>query len=745
MKKKAKEKKKKLLKEIYGILIGGLAAFLGISLYSYSGYDPTWFSFKLIPGQETGIYRNLAGYAGAQIASLVYEILGYSGIFLPILLAIFSITFFIEITKEGRIFRFLGAILFLISASSLFELIFSHLYPKEDFASTISPGGLIALPVVNLAKSFLGMWGSYIIFIALFLSSFLLITNMTIISAFVKSMHYFSLAYAKFKSYFMVLKEICMKWNTKRKHSTQIKQQIEKEKQKAEPKIEKIQEEVKQPPEPAQESFEFVEEYTLPPLDLLDEPLKTSSKTTKQDLVMNSRILEKKLLDFGIAGKVTEVQPGPVITMYEFEPAPGVKVSRIMNLSDDLALAMRSISVRIVAPIPGKGTVGIEIPNAYREDVYLKEILQSESFIKSPSKLCLALGKDISGNPFVCDLATMPHLLVAGTTGSGKSVSVNAMILSLLLRATPDEVKMIMVDPKMLELSIYEDIPHLLAPVVTNPKQASRALFWAVQEMDRRYNLMTEKAVRNITSYNRLIEKENKTLKKISDPSEKEESPRRDKLPYIVVFIDELADLMMVASKNVEDSIQRLAQMARAAGIHLIIATQRPSVDVITGVIKSNFSWRISLQVSSKTDSRTILDQNGAELLLGKGDMLFMSPGASKLTRVHGAFVGDHEVQRIVDFLKKQKKKPEFNDLILSAEDETEENGPEEEYDEKYDEAVQLVAKTGHASISMIQRRLRVGYNRAPRMIETMEREGIIGPSDGVKPREVKIKEIDLD
>ncbi|OGL39291.1 MAG: hypothetical protein A3C43_11810 [Candidatus Schekmanbacteria bacterium RIFCSPHIGHO2_02_FULL_38_11] len=737
---KKKKSSKKLLTKFYAALIICLAIVMAVSLFSYSEKDTTWFRFKITEDEETHGCSNLLGSVGAHIAALAYEVFGYSAIFLPLILIVFSFRFFSGFSKKGWVFLISGFILFFSSIAPILHLVFSYFYPNEDFSLRISPGGAIGLPLVNSSERFFGILGSYIMFIALLVLSLLLVTNLAIISGFIKFVNYTGIIFSWLKASFADLKDVLMKWNVKRKHSTQIKQRIEEEKQKPEPKIEIPQEEIKPPPVVSQESFEFIEEYTLPSLNLLDDPLKASLKITKQDLVMNSRILEKKLLDFGVAGKVTEVQPGPVITMYEFEPAPGIKVSRIINLSDDLALAMRSVSVRIVAPIPGKGTVGIEIPNTHREDVYLKEILQSEIFIKNPSRLCLALGKDISGNPYVCDLAKMPHLLVAGTTGAGKSVSVNAMILSLLFRATPDEVKMIMVDPKRLELSVYEDIPHLLTPVVTNPKQASRALYWAVQEMERRYSLMAERAVRNITSYNRLIEKESKP----KGFPEKDEGSKAEKLPYIVIFIDELADLMMVASKNVEDSIQRLAQMARAAGIHLIMATQRPSVDVITGVIKSNFSYRISLQVSSKTDSRTILDQNGAELLLGKGDMLYMAPGDSKLTRVHGAFIGDHEVQTIVDFLKKQKKS-DFNHLILQSEDEDSKEVVNEEYDEKYDEAVHLVAKAGYASISMVQRRLRIGYNRAARIIETMEKEGVIGPADGVKPREVKVREIDLE
>ena len=488
---------------------------------------------------------------------------------------------------------------------------------------------------------------------------------------------------------------------------------------------------------------------------------------TRKSLTIKARLLEKKLDDFGVDGEVVEICPGPVITMYEFSPGPGIKVSRIAGLSDDLSMALQALSIRIVAPIPGKGVVGIEIPNQTREMVLLREIFNCEEFHQSKMKLPMALGKDIAGMPVVTDLARMPHLLVAGATGSGKSVSINTMVLSLLYTATPKDVRIIMVDPKMLELSIYEGIPHLLLPVVTNPKKAALALKWAVREMERRYRLMSDKGVRNIDSYNKKMEKEEKeaeeheanrvvTVEEIEEAFEDEtaefveeftpaaEPLEHGHLPYIVVIVDELADLMMVAGREIEEYIARLAQMARAAGIHLILATQRPSVDVITGLIKANFPARISFQVSSKTDSRTILDCNGAETLLGAGDMLFLPPGTSRLQRIHGAFVSDAEVQRVVDFLKKQAK-PVYEKSIMSMKpgDDKEEGDDDELIDDRYDDAVALVAETRQASISMVQRRLRIGYNRAARIIEKMEQEGIVGPSDGTsKPREVFINKI---
>ncbi len=457
--------------------------------------------------------------------------------------------------------------------------------------------------------------------------------------------------------------------------------------------------------------------FRLPPLDLLEDPPPTLRRESREELLKRAELLEQKLADFGVRGRVAEICPGPVITVYEYEPAPGVKINKIASLADDLALGLKAASVRIVAPIPGKSAVGIEVANREREIVYLKEILASEVFRKSRSKLTLALGKDISGRPVIADLAKMPHLLIAGATGTGKSVCLHAMLTSFLYKATPEEVRFLLIDPKRIELSVYEGIPHLLYPVVLEPKTATQALKWAVAEMERRYQLLEEARARNLESYN--LEAE-------------------EKLPYLVIVVDELADLMVVSSKEVETSLTRLAQMARASGIHLLLATQRPSVDVLTGIIKANFPARISFQVSSRTDSRTILDTGGAERLLGAGDMLFLPPGTSKLKRIHGAYISEKEVKRVVEYWQAQGE-PEYQ-LELASESQETSSELEEEVDELYEQAVELVIRTGQASISMLQRRLRVGYNRAARMIERMEKEGIVGPSDGVRPRPVLVR-----
>ncbi len=501
-----------------------------------------------------------------------------------------------------------------------------------------------------------------------------------------------------------------------------------------------------------QGSFSFREEkphgnYELPEISIFQQP-PTGNRTFDRDsLIMNSRILEKKLADFGVGGSVVKVHPGPVITMYEFAPASGIKVNKIVGLADDLALALRALSVRIIAPLPGKSVVGVEVANAERETVYLRDLLECEKFRGSKALLPVALGKDIFGNPVDADLAKMPHLLVAGATGTGKSVFLNSLLCSILCRRTPDELKLLLIDPKLLELSIYAGIPHLIADVVTNPKRASAALAGIVRKMEERYQLMQALGVRSIQQYNERCEKElaagKTTFRLKAGPDEEEgvEVPYQP-LSFIVVVIDELADLMVVCSKDVEESLQRLAQMARAAGIHLVLATQRPSVDVLTGVIKANFPARISFQVSSRTDSRTILDQNGADHLLGSGDMLFLPPGTSKMQRLHGAFVTEDEVGSLTEFLRDQGE-PDFDDELVREESESERQSSGEDVDEMYDQAVAIVAETRNASISYVQRRLKIGYNRAARIVEHMENEGVVGPQIGTKPREVFVSPIE--
>ncbi len=489
--------------------------------------------------------------------------------------------------------------------------------------------------------------------------------------------------------------------------------------------------------------FEDLPDSELPSINLLDTPPSDVEVISSDTLEYTSRLIEKKLLDFNIEVRVVAAQPGPVITRYEIEPAVGVKGSQIINLTRDLARSLSVVSIRVVETIPGKTTMGLEIPNTKRQVVYLSEVLASQTYADVPSPLAIALGKDISGVPVCADLAKMPHLLVAGTTGSGKSVAINAMILSLLYKSTPNEVRMILVDPKMLELSVYEGIPHLLAPVVTEMPKAAHALNWCVGEMDRRYRLMSALGVRNLSGFNTKIRQAAKTNKKIDNPFSlnPEEPEPLQELPLIVVVIDELADLIMVVGKKIEELIARLAQKARAAGIHLILATQRPSVDVITGLIKANIPTRIAFQVSSRVDSRTILDQMGAEQLLGQGDMLYLPPGSGYPQRVHGAFVDDQEVHRVVDTLK-SRGEPQYIDSILEAPVSSEDSGDgigggDAESDPLYDQAVEIVLKNKRASISLVQRHLRIGYNRAARLVEQMESAGLVSSMSSSGSREI--------
>jgi len=490
--------------------------------------------------------------------------------------------------------------------------------------------------------------------------------------------------------------------------------------------------------------FADMPDSDLPPLHLLDEAKQQVAVVSAETLEFTSRLIERKLKDFGVEVKVVGAYPGPVITRYEIDPAVGVKGSQIMNLVRDLARALSVVSIRVVETIPGKSYMALELPNPKRQIVHLSEILGSQVYAEMNSPLTIAMGKDISGKPVVADLGKMPHVLVAGTTGSGKSVAINAMILSLLYKSTPQHVRLLLVDPKMLELSVYEGIPHLLAPVVTDMRQAASALNWGVQEMDKRYKLMSHFGVRNIAGYNQKVRDAIKADEPLTNPfTITPENPEAlEELPYIVIFIDELADLMMVVGKKVEELIARLAQKARASGIHLVLATQRPSVDVITGLIKANVPTRVAFQVSSKIDSRTILDQMGAEALLGQGDMLYLPPGSGYPQRVHGAFVSDQEVHRVAEFLKAQGQ-PNYIEGILTSLDEQGaeggelEGGPDAESDPLYDQAVEIVMKTRRPSISLVQRHLRIGYNRAARLIEAMEKAGLVSTMQSNGNREV--------
>ncbi len=742
--------KEKLKREIIGILLFSVALFIFLSLLSYDPQDPSFFTYTSF--RARGIH-NWTGITGSYLSSLLIQGFGFSSFLIPLFIGVYAFNFILGWEWRFLGLKFAGWFLLLLSSSSLFSL---WIKPIPLYTQEILGGGFIGEILSRNLIRYFNLPGATILLIALLILGFILGTGISFIGVIQRIAQGIQKSIERLYTIKIIRRERSERAKKLGRHK--------KEKEKGEreevpqvvtptlvekPKITKPLEEL-----PKQETFEFVKPrkvFELPPLSLLDAEVEKRAKIDRDSLIMNSKILEKKLLDYGVEGKVVEVRPGPVITVYEFEPAPGVKVSRIVSLADDLALALSAVTIRIVAPIPGKSVVGIEVPNTHRETVYLKEIIDSDAFRNSKSKLTFAVGKDISGEPFVIDLARLPHLLIAGSTGSGKSVSINSMICSILFKATPEEVKFLMIDPKMLELSDYDGIPHLLLPVVTNPKKAATALKWLVEEMERRYTVLAEKAVRNIEHYHQKMEKEEKERGKVyrrkGDSLEGEEGPlpeEMERLPYIVVVIDELADLMMISSREVEESITRLAQMARAVGIHLILATQRPSVDVLTGIIKANFPARISFQVTSKVDSRTILDTIGAEHLLGSGDMLFLPPGSSKLVRIHGAYVSSAEIKRIVEFLKKQGQPSYEPSILLEEKREKAPSGEgEDEYDEKYDEAVAFVAETGQASISLIQRRFRIGYNRAARIIEKMEEEGIVGPSDGIKPREVLIKKIE--
>ncbi len=679
------ERIKRIKQEIGGVLSVLGSIYLSMSLFSHYVKDPVLF-FRVTEPQEP--LQNLGGTLGAYISGWLIIFLGIAAFLIPL----FTIAFGIKrlLGKEGHRIYLIGGILFIFS-SSLFLSLLSSTFQIHIEKYPDGIGGLVGKEIAYLANRLLSLPGAYILSLSAFLSSIILLSPVSLIS----------LALQRRKR------------EVKREHPIEdivLEEAID-------DKILKRDLEKKEISPPLTDTVRpgKIGDYVLPSLDLLNLYDSASNRPSKEELLENSTLIERKLLDFDVEGKVTQVHPGPIVTMYEFEPAPGVKINRVVSLSDDLALALKAQSVR-VAPLPGKATIGIEVPNIQREVVSLREILSAESFKKSSSRLTLGLGKDISGRPIIADLAKMPHLLVAGATGSGKSVSINSMVISLLYKATPATVKMLMIDPKLLELSAYEEIPHLISPVITNPKEAAEALKKIVIEMEQRYRVLAEKASRSIDTYNSQVGDE-------------------EKMPYIVVFIDELADLMFTVSNEIEDSIARLAQMGRAAGIHLILATQRPSVDVITGIIKANFPTRISFQVSSKVDSRTILDTHGAEQLLGKGDMLLMFPGA-RIIRVHGSLITESEIKAVTDFVKSQGK-PDYTILDKIQEIDRDEDEIPGERDELYLRAVEFGESLGEVSISSVQRRLKIGYNRAAKIMELMEEDGLVGPPRGAgKPRE---------
>jgi S-DNA-T family DNA segregation ATPase FtsK/SpoIIIE len=710
-------------KEIIGIFLFFLVIFTLISLVSFSPGDPSIHNAKAADS-----IHNLFGVVGAHVSGALIGLFGLGAFWIPLLLLFTSIHFFGDHPVQAKVSTLIGGIMLVVTTGSLLAL-------QQDsyllFGSQFSAGGIIGIPAKSFLIKYTNFTGALIILVLLWVVGFILTTGFSLIAFSLRCWDWILAIVDRSLTLYL-------KW--KERHE-RAKKFADIDPQTTRKRAEKIiikastAKPIKPVPTPKQEEFKFMKTddgFQLPSINFLEEPEFQLGAADDENLRMQSQLLEKKLEDFGVQGRVVEVAPGPVVTTFEYEPAPGVKINKIVNLTDDLALAMRAISIRIVAPIPGKAVIGIEVPNANRQLVKFKEVIASSAFEKSKSKLTICLGKDIVGNPVVAELDKMPHLLIAGATGAGKSVALNAMICSLLYKSRPDEVKMIMVDPKRIELSSYDGIPHLITPVVTHPKKATNALFWAVHEMENRYELLSEMSARNIKQYNSKVERS-------SQPADQK---LPEKLPYIVIVIDELADLMMLASRDVEVALTRLAQMARAAGIHLILATQRPSVDVLTGIIKANFPTRLTFQVSSRTDSRTIIDTVGAENLLGSGDMLFLPPGTAKLQRIHGAYISEAELSRIIAFLKAQAK-PDYDTNVTEASANEIVESEDDDYDERYDEAVALVTKTGQASISMVQRHLRIGYNRAARIIEKMEKEGVVGPSDGVKPREVLVTSYD--
>ncbi len=734
-----------LLRESWWLAVVALALYLALILFTFNKADPGW-------SHSAGVeqIRNSGGRIGAWLSDILLFVFGLSAWWWVMLCAFVVRWSFRRIesvtSADSRSYVVVGVgfTILLVASASMEALRFYSLKATLPLA----PGGMLGAGLSGLLATAIGFTGATLVLLALIAIGLSLFTGMSWV-AFLEGFG------GRLEAIYQFGKERWTNWQDRRAGAVatiereEIVEESKKKLEIHEPiRIQPAKVEIQKSPRVEREKqvplFENLPDSPLPPLKLLDEADKAVAVVSTETLEFTSRLIEKKLLDFGVEVKVIAAYPGPVITRYEIEPAVGVKGSQIINLIKDLARALSVISIRVVETIPGKSCMGLEIPNPERQMVRLSEIVSSQIYADMNSPLTLALGKDIAGNPIVADLARMPHLLVAGTTGSGKSVAINAMILSLLYKAPPAQCRLILVDPKMLELSVYEGIPHLLAPVVTDMRQAANALNWCVAEMERRYRRMSGLGVRNIAGFNQKIREAAKAGKPIPNPltSTPESPDPLLEMALIVVVIDELADLMMVVGKKVEVLIARLAQKARAAGIHLILATQRPSVDVITGLIKANIPTRIAFQVSARVDSRTILDQMGAEALLGQGDMLYLPPGTGFPQRVHGAYVADHEVHKVVDYLKNLAQPQYVEGVLEEPESEAEgvspvDGGSNAESDPLYDQAVEIVLKTRRASISLVQRHLRIGYNRAARLIEQMERAGMVSTMQSNGNREV--------
>jgi S-DNA-T family DNA segregation ATPase FtsK/SpoIIIE len=761
--------------EFVGVALFAAALIWVVALASYDPKDAAWF---FSTGAGGASVNNFAGRIGAFVAELSFQLFGYASYFIPALLVTIGWNYFWCRSFDAAATKATGTALLMACLSAILSLIFGTL---EVAGKVFRAGGYAGDWLARLLSDYFNRTGSMIVVLTLIFLAIIVSTQFSFGTLFTALTR--AIAAAAGSGW-----DALRAWRDKRRMDQQRRDVLTKQARKSAPVVaasalaataEAEEAQARRakgarpaarndeddalaspskstatatrsiaPPRPPKVSLPGGHlpltdpesttkapaerrkgDYALPPLALLDAP-KTERKIDERELMEGARLLEDKCREFSVDGSVVQIHPGPVVTTFEFKPEAGVKYARVTGLADDLCLAMEAESV-LIDRIPGKSTVGIQIPNHNREPISLRELLESDVYRRSASKLTLALGKTIHGEPFVADLAMMPHLLIAGSTGTGKSVGINSMLTSILYRATPDEVRMIMIDPKRLELGMYEEIPHLLTPVVVDPKQAANALRWAVREMEERYKTLAAEGVRNIDQYNRNIQN------RLAEGRTPENAEPPKPLPFIVVVIDELADLMMVASNEVEESIARLAQMARAVGIHLILATQRPSVDVITGLIKANMPTRISFRVSSKVDSRTILDGNGAEQLLGKGDMLMLPPASSRFVRLHGPYISEQESARLASYLRKQGK-PTYDETI-TAEDKVTADGIEMEKDDLYDEAARIVVGSGQASISYLQRRLRIGFSRAARLVDMMEMEGLVSVSSGGKPREVLV------
>jgi S-DNA-T family DNA segregation ATPase FtsK/SpoIIIE len=745
------------LNELLGFFGVTIAVLIALALLSYSPHDPSFNVSADSPDLHAA--RNWIGPVGAYGADLFFQGFGYAAFLLPVGIFLLGYRWFRSEPMDSPAIKLAGYSMLVLMVPTLLTL-----WRMPDVRSAIPPGGLLGHLVSEGLQAAFNTVGANLVAVAIFFAGLFLTTKFSFIET-----HEWLRGPLSKLNMIAPLRERYSAWREEREQE-RMRKRLEQIKMQGRPPIpshaagqgdlnESVEEEERESRTEGSERsraivFRGLEEkkipakastspriakgatsFRLPPLELL-RMAERSERIDEDDLKDCARAIEQKCQEFDIGGRITQINPGPVVTTYEFKPEAGIKYSRITGLAEDLCLALKAESI-LIERIPGKSTVGIEVPNAHRQTIALREQIESAEFINSPSKLTLALGKDLIGRNRVSDLAQMPHLLIAGSTGTGKSVFLNSLILSMLYKATPDELKLVMVDPKRLELGLYEDIPHLLAPVVNDPKVASNVLRNATREMESRLKLLAARGVRNIDQYNRTFQK-GQSLSLFDDSENAEHKP----LPYIVIVIDELADLMMVDTSNVEESITRLAQMARAVGIHLILATQRPSVDVITGLIKANFPARISFRVASKVDSRTILDANGSESLLGRGDMLYLPAGSARLNRMHGPFVTEDEITAVCDHWRSQGKAV-YNERLLEAPKDENAAGPDGEPgaddvdDTLYQEAVRVVCEAGRASTSTLQRRLRVGYGRAARLIDIMEKDGIVGPADGTKPREV--------